>query len=237
MSATRRSRTPGPAARLRATFCSSSRSGSASSPRTRSRAASPTATRPQAFDNGLQVIDFERRMHGLFELDLQGCGDCSATLLMTLASWTYWNSAVHRRRARAALGLPAAQRGVHRASATAILLANADRARRLRAPADGAAADVPGLRLRSTRSPTSAALNHGSGLVQLAANPYAAMPSLHARRRADRRARAASARAEPARQGALARSGRPGSGSRSWRPATTSGSTSSPASSSPASRA
>ena len=30
-------------------------------------------------------------------------------------------------------------------------------------------------------------LNHGSGLIQLAANPYAAMPSLHAARRADRR--------------------------------------------------
>ena len=73
---------------------------------------------------------------------------------------------------------------------------------------------------------------HKDGLVQLAANPYAAMPSLHA---ADAlivgdRARV---RLPPlvgeALLGDLAGSG---SGSPSWRPATTSGSTASPASAS-----
>ena len=44
---------------------------------------------------------------------------------------------------------------------------------------DGAAADVPDLRV-PRHAGEIGGVNHGSGLVQLAANPYAAMPSLHA---------------------------------------------------------
>ena len=71
-------------------------------------------------------------------------------------------------------------------------------------------------------------INHDSGLIAFAANPYAAMPSLHSMDALIVGDRDVRRRALEAREGALARCGRSGSGSRSWRPATTTGSTSSP---------
>jgi membrane-associated phospholipid phosphatase len=131
----------------------------------------------QAFANGWKVIDLEQRLAGLGELTLQGWTQ-SSQLLETLVSWTYWNSEF------TVIGLALLWVYVRRNEAftrlrNAILLANVF--------------GLVGYVLLPTAPPrffTSigfsdtmsqfGGLNHGSGLVELAANPYAAMPSLHA---------------------------------------------------------
>ena len=132
---------------------------------------------PKAFDNGLKVIGFERHVHGLIELSFQRFVD-SSQFLMSLASWTYWNSEftvvgfallwVYLRRHEAFIRFR-----------NAILLANV--------------IGLVGYVLLPTAPPRMfpdfgfddtlsqfASLNHGSSLVNILANPYAAMPSLHA---------------------------------------------------------
>jgi membrane-associated phospholipid phosphatase len=131
----------------------------------------------RAFANGWRVIDVEQRLAGLGELTLQGWTQ-SSHFLETLVSWTYWNSEF------TVVGLALLWVYFRRNDAfirfrNTILLAN-----------------VLGLfgyvflptappRLFTSMGFTDTlsqfgGLNHGSGLVELAANPYAAMPSLHA---------------------------------------------------------
>ena len=132
---------------------------------------------PKAFDNGLKVIGLERHMHGLVELSFQRFVD-SSRFLMNLASWTYWNSEF----TVVALALLWVYLRRHEAFIrfrNAILLANV--------------IGLVGYVILPTAPPRMfpdfgfddtlakfGALNHGSGLVEFAANPYAAMPSLHA---------------------------------------------------------
>jgi membrane-associated phospholipid phosphatase len=131
----------------------------------------------RAFDNGWRVIDLEQRLTGLGELTLQGWTQ-SSRFLEELVSWTYWNSEF------TVIGLALLWVYLRRNSAftrfrNTILLANG--------------LGLIGYVLLPTAPPrffTSigftdtlgqlGGLNHGSGLVELAANPYAAMPSLHA---------------------------------------------------------
>jgi membrane-associated phospholipid phosphatase len=132
----------------------------------------------RAFDNGLKVISLEERTtHHLFELTFQRIAD-SSRLLTDLTSWTYWNSEF------TIVGLTLLWVYLRRNEAftrfrNAILLANA--------------LGLIGYVLLPTAPPRMfpelgfvdtlaqfGGLNHGSGLIQLAANPYAAMPSLHA---------------------------------------------------------
>jgi membrane-associated phospholipid phosphatase len=131
----------------------------------------------RAFANGWRVIDVEQRLAGLGELTLQGWTQ-SSRVLETLVSWTYWNSEF------TVVGLALLWVYFRRNEAftrfrNTILLAN-----------------VLGLigyvflptappRLFTSMGFTDTlsqfgGLNHGSGLVELASNPYAAMPSLHA---------------------------------------------------------
>jgi membrane-associated phospholipid phosphatase len=131
----------------------------------------------RAFANGWRVIDVEQRLAGLGELTLQGWTQ-SSRVLETLVSWTYWNSEF------TVVGLALLWVYFRRNAAfirfrNTILLAN-----------------VLGLfgyvflptappRLFTSMGFTDTlsqfgGLNHGSGLVELASNPYAAMPSLHA---------------------------------------------------------
>ena len=131
----------------------------------------------RAFANGWRVIDVEQRLAGLGELTLQGWTQ-SSHVLETMVSWTYWNSEF------TVVGLALLWVYFRRNDAfirfrNTILLAN-----------------VLGLfgyvflptappRLFTSMGFTDTlsqfgGLNHGSGLVELAANPYAAMPSLHA---------------------------------------------------------
>jgi membrane-associated phospholipid phosphatase len=131
----------------------------------------------RAWENGLRIVGLEERVGDLFELTLQRVADSSAWL-QTAVSWTYWNSEftvvglallwVYFRRSHA----------FHRFR-NLILLANV--------------IGLIGYLTLPTAPPRMYAnfgfvdtlavfgsLNHGSGLIELAANPYAAMPSLHA---------------------------------------------------------
>jgi membrane-associated phospholipid phosphatase len=131
----------------------------------------------RAFENGWRVINLEQRLTGLRELTFQGWTQ-SSHFLAELVSWTYWNSEF------TVIGLALLWVYLRRNEAftrfrNTILLANI--------------LGLIGYVLVPTAPPrffTSigfsdtlgqlGGLNHGSGLVQLAANPYAAMPSLHA---------------------------------------------------------
>jgi membrane-associated phospholipid phosphatase len=131
----------------------------------------------RAFENGWRVIDLEQRLTGLRELTFQGWTQ-SSHLLAELVSWTYWNSEF------TVIGIALLWVYLRRNSAftrfrNTILRANV--------------LGLIGYVLLPTAPPrffTSVGftdtlgqlggLNHGSGLVELASNPYAAMPSLHA---------------------------------------------------------
>jgi membrane-associated phospholipid phosphatase len=131
----------------------------------------------RAFANGWRVIDVEQRFAGLGELTLQGWTQ-SSRVLETLVSWTYWNSEF------TVIGLALLwvyfrRNELFTRFRNTILLANV--------------LGLIGYVFLPTAPPrffTSigfsdtlsqiGGLNHGSGLIQLAANPYAAMPSLHA---------------------------------------------------------
>ena len=131
----------------------------------------------RAFANGWRVIDVEQRLAGLGELTLQGWTQ-SSQVLETLVSWTYWNSEF------TVIGLALLWVYFRRNAAfirfrNTILLANV--------------LGLLGYVFLPTAPPrffTSmgftdtlsqfGGLNHGSGLIEFASNPYAAMPSLHA---------------------------------------------------------
>jgi membrane-associated phospholipid phosphatase len=132
----------------------------------------------RAFANGLHVIAWEQtHAHHLIELGLQQFAS-SSRLLEAAVSFTYWNSEF------TVIGLTLLYVYVRRHEAFAryrntILLANA--------------LGLIGYVLVPTAPPrmfggfgftdtlgSVGGLNHGSSFVQLASNPYAAMPSLHA---------------------------------------------------------
>jgi PAP2 superfamily len=123
----------------------------------------------KAFANGLEIVHLETHVtHRLYELTLQNFVD-QKHWLETLVSWTYWNSEF------TVLGLALLWVYLRRHSAfprfrNAILLANA--------------LGLIGYFLMPTAPPrllgVGFANQHRDGFVQLLANPYAAMPSLHA---------------------------------------------------------
>jgi hypothetical protein len=131
----------------------------------------------KAFENALTVIDIEQKADALVELTFQRWIH-SSELLTTLTSWTYWLSQF------TVVGLTLLWVYLRRNDAflrfrNTIMLANV--------------IGLVGYALLPTAPPrffpghgfvdTLAAfgtVNHGSGLVELASNPYAAMPSLHA---------------------------------------------------------
>ena len=146
-----------------------SRSGSASWRSTRWPAASPTGTRRRAFQNGDDIVRLETRVtHRLYELTLQNFVD-QKHWLETIVSWTYWNSEF------TVLGLALLWVYLRRHESfprfrNAILLANVF--------------GLVGYILMPTAPPRLLGVGftdqHRDGLVNLFANPYAAMPSLHA---------------------------------------------------------
>jgi len=130
----------------------------------------------RAFDNGLHVIDIERHTHAVFELTLQRIVDGSQ-LLAALASWTYWNSEF------TVVGLALLFVYLRRNEAfvrfrNAILLANVIGLVGYVLLPTAPPRMFPDLGFADTLADFGG-LNHGSGLVEIAANPYAAMPSLH----------------------------------------------------------
>jgi membrane-associated phospholipid phosphatase len=123
----------------------------------------------QAIKNGLAVVDFETSTTSrLYELTLQQFVD-QREWLATLASWTYWTSEFPV--LTGALLFLYVRRHAHFARfRNTLLLANV--------------IGLLGYVLMPTAPPRLLGVgfvdDHKDGLVQLAANPYAAMPSLHA---------------------------------------------------------
>jgi membrane-associated phospholipid phosphatase len=126
----------------------------------------------QAFVNGFRVIAFEHRwLHGFVEQSAQRIADHSH-LVVTAAAWTYWNSEFTM------IGLTLLwvylRRHDHFARfRNTILLANV--------------LGLFGYVLMPTAPPWMFPsegfvdeVNHSTGLLNFFANPYAAMPSLHA---------------------------------------------------------
>ncbi len=131
----------------------------------------------RAFANGWKVIGLEERLAGLGELTLQGWTQ-SSRFLETLVSWTYWNSEftvigvvllwVYFRR-----------NGAFTRLRNTILLANVLGLIGYVFLPTAPPRMFPAIGFGDTLAHFGG-LNHGSGLVELASNPYAAMPSLHA---------------------------------------------------------
>ncbi len=123
----------------------------------------------KAFANGQAVVNFETHLtHRLYELTFQNFVD-QRHLLEELVSWTYWNSEF------TVVGLAVLFVYLRRHEAfidfrNSILLANV--------------IGLLGYVLVPTAPPRLLGVGfvnqHTDGLVNLAANPYAAMPSLHA---------------------------------------------------------
>jgi membrane-associated phospholipid phosphatase len=131
----------------------------------------------QAFDNGLRVINLEQHVHGLVELSFQRFVD-SSSFLISAASWTYWNSEF------TVVGLALLWVYLRRTEAfirfrNTILLANVIGLIGYVVLPTAPPRMFPDFGFDDTLS-QFASLNHGSGLVNFVANPYAAMPSLHA---------------------------------------------------------
>jgi PAP2 superfamily protein len=130
----------------------------------------------KAFANGRAIINLEGP-HALFELSLQRILH-SSDVLMAMASWTYWGSQF------TVLGLALLWVYLRRNEAfyrfrNAVMLANL--------------IGLVGYVLLPTAPPRMfpdfgfidslsdfGGISHGSAVVQLASNPYAAVPSLHA---------------------------------------------------------
>ncbi len=132
---------------------------------------------PRAFENGLHVIGIERHANALFELTLQRLVDGSE-VVATLASWTYWNSEF------TVLGLALLWVYLRRNEAfvrfrNTILIANGIGLVGYVLLPTAPPRMFPDLGFDDTLA-SFGELNHGSGLIEFAANPYAAMPSLHA---------------------------------------------------------
>ena len=131
----------------------------------------------EAMENGQTVIDIQRATHTLVEPDLQRVV-LESGVLVDLLNWTYWLSQF------AVVGLALLWIYLFRHDAFAhvrnwVITANL--------------LGLVGYVLLPTAPPRmfpeegfvdtlalSSSLNHGSSLVELASNPYAAMPSLHA---------------------------------------------------------
>ena len=125
----------------------------------------------KAFVNGLNVIDFEQRtLHHLFEQTAQRIVD-SSHILLTAAAWTYWNSELTVLCITLLFIYLRRHEWFSRFRNT-VLLANV--------------LGLLGYVLMPTAPPWmypglfTDGVNHSTGLVNAMANPYAAMPSLHA---------------------------------------------------------
>jgi membrane-associated phospholipid phosphatase len=131
----------------------------------------------QAFENGRLVIDVERAFNTLVEVDLQQV-ILRSDLLVEAVNWTYWLAQFP------VLGLALLWIYLFRNEAF-LRVRNWVLATNLLALVGYALVPTAPPRMFAEWGFTdtlanAAALNHGSSLVQLASNPYAAMPSVHA---------------------------------------------------------
>jgi len=130
-----------------------------------------------AFQNGLRVIGWEERVSDLFEVTFQHLV-AGSWILTDAVSYTYWNSEF----TVVALTLLWVYLRRHEhfyRFRNWILLANVIGLVGYIAMPTAPPRMFPTFGFGDLLA-TFGGLNHGSGLVELAANPYAAMPSLHA---------------------------------------------------------
>jgi membrane-associated phospholipid phosphatase len=130
----------------------------------------------EAFQNGLLVADVEHRLTGLWELSLQSLV-ASSDLLRELTSWTYWHSQF------TVLGLAMLWIYLRRNESfvkvrNTLLLANLIGLVGFVVTPTAPPRMFPELGFVDTLA--GFGINHESGIVRADANPYAAMPSLHA---------------------------------------------------------
>ena len=131
----------------------------------------------EAFANGRLLIDAERSLTGLVELDIQrlvlGAGDG----LVQALNWTYWNSQFTVI-GIALLWVYFARNESFLRFRNTLLLANVLGLIGFMAMPTAPPRLFPELGFVDTLA-TASGVNHGSGLIQLASNQFAAMPSLH----------------------------------------------------------
>jgi membrane-associated phospholipid phosphatase len=130
----------------------------------------------EAFDNGLKVVDIERRASGLWELSLQSYAHRSDVLTWSVSA-TYWLSQF------TVMGLALLFVYLRRNESftrfrNTIMVANVLGLLGYVLLPTAPPRMFPELGFVDTLS-TFGGLNHGSGVIELASNPYAAMPSLH----------------------------------------------------------
>jgi hypothetical protein len=135
-------------------------------------------TPAEAFQNGRHVIDFERGLHALVEVGVQRVILQAGGFLVEAVNWTYW----------------IAQFVILALALLWIYLRHYDAFHRVRNWVLATnLLSLVGYVLMPTAPPRmfpdegfvdtlakAASLNHGSGLVELASNQFAAMPSVHA---------------------------------------------------------
>ena len=137
----------------------------------------PDHDRAAALANGMRIVDLERHLgRPIVELRVQHVF-ASAHWLGTAAAWTYWNAEF------TVVGLALLwvylRRHDHFARLrNAVILASALALIGFAVDPTAPPRMFPGLGFHDTLA-RAGGLNHGAGLVQLAGNPYAAMPSLH----------------------------------------------------------
>jgi membrane-associated phospholipid phosphatase len=131
----------------------------------------------RAFHNGLKVIDIESHAHALFEVSLQRLIDHPG-VLTTFANWTYWMSQFTVV-GFALLWVYLRHNDVFLRVRNLLLLANLIGLIGYVLLPTAPPRMFPSFGFMDTLS-AYGSVNHQSGLIQLAANPYAAMPSLHA---------------------------------------------------------
>lgn len=132
----------------------------------------------EALRNAEHIMDLERRLFGLFELDVQRLATDAGQTVVHAANWTYWGSQfavlvavllwVYLRRNEAYIPLRNTLIVTNTIGLVGYVLLPTAPPRMF-----------PEVGFVDTLS-SSEALNHGSGIVELASNQYAAMPSLHA---------------------------------------------------------
>ena len=132
----------------------------------------------EAFANARRVIDVEQSFGALFEPRIQRAIVHAGGVLVHAADWTYWLSQF------VAVGLALLWIYLRRNDAylrvrNALIVTNTIGLAWYVALPTAPPRLFPGLGFTDTLAHAEA-LNHGSGLVRLASNPFAAMPSLHA---------------------------------------------------------
>lgn len=132
----------------------------------------------EAFANARHVIRVEERLGALFEPDLQRPIVKTGGLLLHAVNWTYWLSQF------AVVGLALLwiylrRNQIYLRVRNTIIVANTIGLVGYVAIPTAPPRFFPELGFTDTLA-RAEALNHGTSLVELASNPYAAMPSLHA---------------------------------------------------------